>query len=74
MITGAYVSVSGNSVPTTTILTGTGMSATDMDNTLIAYAATTKDNGYANKNRTAASDDAVATLVGSWSINGLIRI
>jgi len=77
-ITGAYVSVSGNSVPTTTILTGTGMSATDMDNTLIAYAATTKDNGTftaTNKNRTAASDDAVATLVSrGWSINGLIKI
>ena len=72
------MSVSGDSVPSYTILTGTGLSSTDMDNTLIAYAATTKNNGTftaTNKNRTVASDDAVATLVSrGWSINGLIRI
>jgi len=77
LVTGAYTNVSGINVPTTTILTGTGLSATDMDNTLIAYAATTKNNGTfiaTGKTRTAASDDAVATLEGrGWSINGLTK-
>jgi len=69
--------VSGNSVPTTTNLTGTGLSATDMDNTLIAYAATTKNNGTftaTGKTRTAASDAAVATLEGrGWTISGITK-
>jgi len=78
LITGSYTAVNGENVPTTTVLTGTGLSATDMDNTLIAYAATTKNDGTftaVNKNRTEASDDAVATLVArGWTINGLIKI
>ena len=78
LITGAYTQVSGDNVPTTTILTGTGLSATDMDNTLIAYAATTKNGGSftaTNKNRTSASDAAVETLVNrGWTINGLVKI
>ena len=80
LVTGAYTSVSGASVPTTTILTGTGMSATDMDNTLIAYAATTKNNGTftaTGKTRTAASDAAVTTLTSAprnWTISGITKV
>jgi len=75
LITGAHTNVSGSSVPTFTYLDNTGMSATDMDNTLIAYALTIKNNGTfrANgKTRTSASDSAVATLVGrGWGITGI---
>ena len=78
LVTGAYTAVNGNNVPTTTILTGTGLSATDMDNTLIAYAACTKDNGTftaTGKTRTAASDAAVATLTGrGWTISGITKV
>ena len=75
LVTGSYTVVNGNNIPTITILTGTGMSATDMDNTLIAYANCTKNNGSftaTGKTRTSASDSAVATLVGrGWTISGL---
>ena len=80
LVTGAYTSVSGTSVPTTTRLTGTGMSATDMDNTLIAYAATTKNGGTftaTGKTRTAASDAAVTTLTSAprnWTISGITKV
>ena len=78
LVTGAYTNVSGANVPTITNLSGTGMSATDMDNTLIAYAATTKPNGSftaTGKTRTSASDVAVATLTGrGWTVTGITRI
>jgi len=68
-------------VPIFTTLTGTGLSATDMDNTLIAYAACTKTGGTftaTGKNRTAASDAAVLHLTTpvesgglEWTVDGL---
>ena len=77
-VTGAYTAVNGDDVPTTTTLTGTGLSATDMDATLIAYAACTKDNGTftaTGKTRTAASDAAVTTLTGrGWTISGITTV
>ena len=80
LVTGAYTAVSGATVPTTTVLTGTGLSATDMDNTLIAYAACTKTGGTftaTGKTRTAASDAAVTTLTSAprnWTINGITKV
>ncbi len=81
LVTGAYTAVNGDNVPTTTILTGTGLSATDMDNTLIAYAACTKTGGTftaTGKNRTPASDAAVLHLTTptesgglGWTVTGL---
>ena len=79
LVTGAYTAVSGTSVPTT-VLTGTGLSATDMDHTLIAYAATTKNLGTftaTGKTRTAASDAAVTTLTSAprnWTISGITKV
>ena len=77
-ITGVYSAVNANNVPTTTILSNTGLSATDMDNTLIAYAACTKNNGSftaTGMTRTAASDDAVTALSGrGWSITGITKV
>ena len=76
-ITGVYTPV-GTGTPTITILSNTGLSTTDMDNTLIAYAAATKDNGTfiaTGMTRTAASDAAVATLTGrGWSISGITKV
>ena len=78
LITGAYTQVNGNKVPTKTYLNYTGLSATDMDNTLIAYANCTKDNGIfsaTNMTRTSASDTAVSTLTGrGWSITGITKV
>ena len=84
LVTGAYTAVSGATVPTTTVLTGTGLSATDMDNTLIAYAACTKTGGTftaTGKTRTAASDAAVThltTAIGSgglgWTVSGITKV
>jgi len=75
-ITGVYTPV-GTGTPTTTTLSNTGLSSADMDNTLIAYAAATKDNGTftaAGMTRTAASDAAVATLTGrGWIISGITK-
>ena len=77
LITGVYTPV-GSGTPTTTILTATGLSSEDMDNTLIAYAAATKNNGTftaTGKTRTAASDDAIATLTGrGWTISGITKV
>jgi hypothetical protein len=80
-VTGAYTAVNGDNVPKTTILTGTGVSSTDMDATLIAYAACTKTGGTftaTGKTRTTASDAAVlhlTTPTGSgglgWNVTGL---
>jgi hypothetical protein len=79
LITGVYTPV-GSGTPTTTILTNTGLSTTDMDNTLIAYAAATKNNGSftaTGMTRSAASDAAVATLTApgrGWSISGITKV
>jgi hypothetical protein len=81
LITGVYTPV-GNGLPTYTYLDNTGISTTDMDSTLVNYAAAAvslnKNNGTfrANgKTRSAASDDAVATLTGKgWSVSGLTKI
>ena len=79
LLTGVYSAVNGSNVPTT-VLTGTGLSSTDMDNTLIAYAATTKNGGSftaTGMTRTAASDAAVATLTGAprlWNIIGITKV
>ena len=76
---GAYTQVTGTSVPSTTDLSDTSMTATDMDNTLSAYAATTKNGGSfsaTNMTRTSASDAAVATLEGvprSWTISDITK-
>jgi len=78
-ITGVYTP-SGTGTPTFTILTGTGLSTADMDNTLIAYAGaiTPKSNGTftaTGKTRSTASDAAVATLLGrGWTISGLVVV
>ena len=76
-VTGVYTPV-GAGTPTITALSNTGLSATDMDNTLIAYAAATKNNGSftaTGMTRTAASDAAVATLTGrGWSISGITKV
>ena len=76
-VTGVYTPV-GAGTPTITALSNTGLSATDMDNTLIAYAAATKNNGTftaTGMTRTAASDAAVATLTGrGWTISGITKV
>ena len=76
-VTGVYTPV-GAGTPTITALSNTGLSATDMDNTLIAYAAATKNNGSftaTGMTRTAASDAAVATLTGrGWTISGITKV
>jgi hypothetical protein len=78
LIAGAYTSVNGNNVPTTTVLSNTGLSAANMDATLIAYEACTKDNGTftaMGKTRTAASDTAVANLTTrGWMITGITKV
>jgi len=75
---GAYTNVSGNLVPTTTNFSNTLMTASDMDNTLIAYANCTKTNGTFIANgmtRTSASDSAITTLVGKgWTITGITKV
>jgi hypothetical protein len=76
-ITGVYTPV-GDGVPTFTYLSYTGLSASDMDATLIAYANASKDNGTfvaVGMTRTAASDTAVATLTGrGWAISGITKV
>lgn len=69
--------VNGDDIPTTTDLSGTGMTATDIDNTLIAYAACSKASGTftaTGKTRTAASDEAVIALTAAgWTISGITK-
>ena len=78
-ITGVYTPV-GSGTPISTYLSNTGLSASDMDATLINYAnaAIPKSNGTFEANemsRTAASDAAIETLVGrGWTISGLTKI
>ena len=74
-ITGIY---SGNSYPTTVNLSYTGLTAVDMDQTLINFnAGTTKSGTFtaAGMTRTAASDDAVAGLTArGWKFTGLTKL
>jgi len=73
--TGAYVNVSGDDVPFVSILSNTAMSSTDMDATLEAYEACTKDNGdfiATGMTRTTASNTAVTNLEArGWTITGI---
>lgn len=74
-ITGVY---SGASYPTTVNLSNTGLTAADMDQTLINFnAGTTKSGTFTAKGmtRTAASDAAVAGLTAKgWTVSGLTKI
>ena len=74
-ITGIY---SGQSYPKTVYLSNTGLSASDMDSTLINFANSSVVNGTftaANMTRTSASDEAVATLTErGWKITGLSKV
>ena len=74
-ITGIY---SGQSYPKTINLSNTGLSASDMDSTLINFANSSVSNGTftaANMTRTSASDEAAATLAGKgWEITGLTKV
>lgn len=73
-ITGVY---SGNSYPTNVNLSSTGLTAADMDQTLINFnAGTTKSGTFTatGMTRTAASDDAVAGLIAKgWTVTGLTK-
>ena len=74
-ITGVY---SGNSYPTNVNLSYTGLTAADMDQTLINFnAGTTKPGAFTanGMTRTAASDDAVAGLISrGWTVTGLTKL
>nr|DAU28089.1 MAG TPA: leucine-rich repeat protein [Caudoviricetes sp.] len=74
-VTGIY---SGNSFPKTMNLSYTGLTAADMDQTLINFNAGTTGTGKFTANgmtRTAASDDAVAGLTAKgWTVSGLTKI
>ena len=74
-ITGIY---SGQSYPKTVYLSNTGLSASDMDSTLINFANSSVANGTFTANnmtRTSASDEAVATLTGrGWKVTGLSKV
>ena len=71
-ITGVYT---GTVYPKTFTVSKTSITATDMDANLINFAASGVKSGKftaANMTRTAASDDAVATLVtNGWTVSGL---
>ena len=73
-ITGVY---SGNSYPTTVNLSNTGLTAADMDQTLINFnAGTTKSGKFTatGMTRTTASDSAVAGLTAKgWTVTGLTK-
>ena len=74
-ITGIY---SGQSYPKTINLSNTGLSASDMDSTLINFANSSVSNGTFTANnmtRTSASDEAVAALTGrGWKVTGLTKV
>ena len=71
-ITGVYT---GTVYPKTFTVSKTSITAADMDTNLINFAASGVKSGKftaANMTRTAASDDAVATLVtNGWTVSGL---
>lgn len=73
-ITGVYT---GTVYPKTFTVSKTSITATDMDANLINFAASGVKSGKftaANMTRTAASDDAVATLVANgWTVSGLTK-
>ena len=73
-ITGVY---SGNSYPTIVNLSNTGLTAADMDQTLINFNAGTTGTGKftaTGMTRTAASDDAVTGLISrGWTVTGLTK-
>lgn len=73
-ITGVY---SGAKYPKTFTVSKTSITATDMDANLINFAASGVKSGKftaVNMTRTAASDDAVATLVANgWTVSGLTK-
>ena len=73
-ITGVY---SGNSYPTSVNLSNTGLTAADMDQTLINFNAGTTKSGTFTANgmtRTAASDAAAAGLIAKgWTVTGLTK-
>ena len=74
-ITGIY---SGQSYPKTVYLSNTGLSASDMDSTLVNFANSSVSNGTFTANnmtRTSASDEAVSTLTArGWSVKGLTKV
>ena len=73
-ITGVY---SGAKYPKTFIVSKTAITSADMDTNLINFAASGVKSGKFTANgmkRTAASDDAVATLVtNGWTVSGLTK-
>ena len=73
-IIGVY---SGNSYPTNVNLSNTGLTAADMDQTLINFNAGTTGTGKftaTGMTRTAASDDAVTGLISrGWTVTGLTK-
>ena len=73
-ITGVY---SGTKYPKTFVVSKTAITSADMDANLINFAASGVKSGKftaANMTRTAASDDAVATLVtNGWTVSGLTK-
>lgn len=79
-ITGIYTPTTA--VPNTTNLSSTLITTADMDSTLIAYASKatelSKQNGTftaTGMTRTAASDEAIATLVSAgWTVSGLTKV
>ena len=79
LVTGVYTPV-GAGTPGTINLSNTGLSTSDMDNTLIAIAGagTPKSNGTftaTGMTRSAASDAAISTLTGrGWTISGLTKV
>lgn len=74
-ITGVY---SGDSYPTSVNLSNTGLTAADMDQTLINFNAGTTRTGKftaTGMTRTAASDAAVAGLISrGWTVTGLTKL
>ena len=73
-ITGVY---SGTKYPKTFAVSETAITSADMDANLINFAASSVKSGTFTANgmkRTAASDDAIATLVANgWTVSGLTK-
>ena len=74
-ITGIY---SGHSYPQNVYLSNTGLSASDMDSTLIDFANSSVSNGTFvanNMTRTSVPDEAVTILTArGWSVKGLTKV
>ena len=73
-ITGVYY---GTKYPTIFYVSNTSITANDMDQNLINFSNSTTKNGTftaTNMTRTAASDNAIATLVANgWTVSGLTK-